>query len=133
MIAIFMQPVDDFTARRQYQQMLNKTDRKIFKGARFLLLSNYENLETGKKARLDELLQLNEPLSKMHLMKKQLRLFWDMETRQEARKFLNAWGYEAMRSGIPALAKGVFQTPAVSPASAKVLIIRMNHFCEVTG
>ena len=93
------------TFRRQYQQMLNKTDRKILKGARFLLLSNYENLETGRKSRLDELLQLNEPLSKMHLMKEQLRLFWDVKTRKEARKFLNAWGYEALSSGIPALAK----------------------------
>ena len=93
------------TFRRQYQHMLNKSDRRILKGARFLLLSNYENLDTDRKSRLDELLQLNEPLSKMHLMKEQLRLFWEMKTRHEAEKFLNSWGYEAMTSGIPALAK----------------------------
>ncbi len=93
------------TFRRQYQKMLNKTDRKVLKGARFLLLSNYENLDSDRKSRLDELLRLNEPLSKMHLMKEQLRLFWDMKTRQKAEKFLNSWGYEAMNAGIPALAK----------------------------
>jgi len=93
------------TFRRQYQQALNKTDRKVLKGARFLLLSNYENLNEDKKLRLDELLQLNEPLAKMHLMKEQLRLFWDMKTRQDAARFLNSWSYEAMNSGIPALAK----------------------------
>ena len=93
------------TFRRQYQKMLNKTDRKVLKGARFLLLSNYEKLDSDRKSRLDELLQLNEPLSRMHLMKEQLRLFWNMKTREKAKKFLSSWGYEALTSGIPALAK----------------------------
>jgi len=93
--------IDSF--RRQYQHMLNKADRKVLKGSRFLLLRNYEDLDSRGKSRLDELLQLNEPLSKMHLMKEQLRLFWDLKSRQDADKFLKSWCYEATKSGIPAL------------------------------
>ncbi len=41
----------------------------------------------------------------MHLMKEQLRLFWDLDHRKEAERFLKNRSHEAMTSGIPALVK----------------------------
>jgi len=93
------------TFRRGYQRILNDSDRKVLKGSRFIILSNYENLDPEKQTALEALLELNEPLSKMYIMKEQLRLFWDMPNKKEGEKFLKCWCYEASTSGIPALAK----------------------------
>ncbi len=36
----------------------------------------------------------------MHIMKEQLRLFWEQESKQEAKVFLYQWLYDALMSGI---------------------------------
>ncbi len=59
--------------RREQQQTLNKEKKKTLKGSRFLLLSNYSSLNQKKQGRLNELLQVNQPLFVMHTMKEQLR------------------------------------------------------------
>jgi len=95
--------IDSF--RREYQRTMSHEGRKLLKGSRFLLLGNYENLDADKRSRLDELLQLNEPLATMHIMKEQLRLFWDLKDRKSAESFLKDWCFDAMNSGITHLAK----------------------------
>ena len=91
--------------RRDYQRQLDKTERKTLKGSRFLLLRNYEKLDPEHKSRLDILLEVNQPLAKIHFMKEQLRLFWNLSDRKRAAGFLWTWCQDALSSGIKHLAK----------------------------
>jgi len=91
--------------RRGQQAELDRLGQKTLKGCRFLLLCNYEDLPAQKKARLDRLLKVNEPLLIMHTMKEQLRIFWQYFTRRSAASFLTAWCRDAMQSCIPPLVR----------------------------
>lgn len=82
--------------RKAIQNNLNPKEYKLFKGNRFLLLYNYENLDPKKKDRLDILLKVNEPLMIMHTMKEQLRLLWCKKNRKKAQKFLGTWIMDAL-------------------------------------
>ena len=84
---------------------VHRLGQKTLKGCRFLLLRNREDLPAQKKARLDRLLKVNEPLLIMHTMKEQLRIFWPHLTRRTAASFLTAWCRDAMQSCIPPLAR----------------------------
>ena len=78
-------------------------DRRVMKGSRFLLLKNPENLDDARKERqrLDRLLELNQPLYKMYVLKEALRLFWTMGSREEADTQIEAWIRDALSSGVP--------------------------------
>jgi transposase len=91
--------------RRAHQNELDKIGKQTLKGNRFLLLRNYADLKPDRKARLDELLQANQPLFVAHSMKEQLRLFWEGNDLKGAMEFLDVWCRDAMQSGIQALAK----------------------------
>ena len=82
--------------RRKQQTNLDKDGKKIIKGSRFLFLSNYENLDEDKQLRLDQLLEVNEPLLVMHTMKEQLRNLWGKSSRKEAKIFLGTWALDAI-------------------------------------
>jgi transposase len=84
---------------------VHRLGQKTLKGCRFLLLRNYEDLPAKKKARLDRLLKVNEPLLIMHTMKEQLRALWQYFTRRSAASFLTAWSRDAMQSCIPPLVR----------------------------
>jgi len=58
---------------------------------------------TPRRAGLDAPLSVNLPLSQIHSMKEQLRLFWEKADRKEAEQFLAVWRRDAMNSGIKAL------------------------------
>jgi transposase len=81
--------------RRKQQKLLDGQGYKIFKGNRFLLLSNYEDLSKDKQERLNKMLFANEPLLIMHVMKEHLRLLWSKKTRKKGQKFLGVWIMEA--------------------------------------
>lgn len=58
----------------------DKPARKIIKGSRWLLLRNYENVDKPEdKVRLDELLQANESLMTVYVMKADLKHLWDFQ------------------------------------------------------
>jgi transposase len=84
--------------RRKQQASLDKDGKSIIKGSRFLFLSNYENLDEDKQLRLDQLLEVNEPLLVMHTMKEQLRNLWDKSNRKEAKRFLGTWVLDAINA-----------------------------------
>jgi len=90
--------------RREYQRQLQEEGKQALKGSRFLLLRNYDSLDTEKKDRLDELLEINRPLYLIHSMKEQLRLFWNHTDEKKARHFLAIWCRDAWESGIKQLA-----------------------------
>jgi transposase len=91
--------------RRELQRELDVVGQKTLKGSRFLLLRNYDRLQPDRKARLDALLAVNQPLYEMHTMKEQLREFWDKVTYTQGRVFLETWCKDALESDLTALQK----------------------------
>lgn len=102
-MALINQAIEDL--RRDQQREPDRLGQQTLKGNRFLLLRNYEDLKPDRKARLDALLQANQPLFTIHSMKEQLRLFWEKENLTAARTFLETWCADALKSGIKHLAK----------------------------
>ena len=72
----------------------------IIKGDRFLLLRNLSTLTSDEQGRLEKLFEINSTLSKAHLMKEQLREFWNQGTLEEGARFLVHWIHDAKMSGI---------------------------------
>ena len=100
-MALMNQAIDE--SRRDQQRELDVLGQQTLKGSRFLLLQNYDSLAPDRKARLDALLQVNNPLFIIHSMKEQLRLFWEKDDYTQAEQFLAVWCRDAMNSGIKAL------------------------------
>jgi len=94
-----------FTAARYHAPHLlvynpDAEGKRNLKGSRFLLLRNYQSLPDTYQTKLDTLLEANQTLFTMHLMKEQLRLFWRQGTRERVDKFLKQWCFDALMSGI---------------------------------
>ncbi len=98
----------DDLRRKEYAQA-SKGDKAIFKGVRYLLLMGKERLTDNAKAqaKLDQLFDINRPLTTAYILKEQLRTFWDCPNRIEARKLLAEWFRQAIASGIQLLRKFV--------------------------
>ena len=90
--------------RRQQQGILAEEGKKTLKGSRYLLLRNYHSLSAQNQVKLNTLLEANQPLSVMHVMKEQLRLFWQQCSSKRAESFLKQWCFDALMSGIKQLA-----------------------------
>jgi transposase len=89
--------------RREQHKTLDAEGKSNLKGSRFLLLRNYHSLSEKHQTKLNTLLEANQTLFTMHLMKEQLRLFWRQGTRERADTFLNQWCFDALMSGIKQL------------------------------
>ena len=83
--------------RREEQSRLEEEGKRTLKGSRYLLLTGKEKLEEQpeKKARLASLLEANELLHKVYLLKEDLRLFWAQPSKAKAKKFIHDWCAEA--------------------------------------
>lgn len=102
-IALLNTAVDEI--RRSQQSKCNQIGLKVLKGCRFLLLSNYGNLNDKKQMGLDNLLEVNKPLAIAHTMKEQIRLFWTKSTAEDGAGFLVWWIMDAVETGIKELEK----------------------------
>jgi transposase len=74
--------------RRQLQrEAQDPLQLAVFKGTRWLLLKNAENLDPDpkkkEKERLDRALALNAPLAKAYYLKDELRQFWQQESKEK--------------------------------------------------
>ena len=100
-IKLFNEKLSAFR-RQLYNQLSSADDRKILKGTRWLLLKNPENLapEHNERQRLDEALQLNQPLATAYYLKEDLRQLWSQPNKRTARKVLRDWVARARASGI---------------------------------
>jgi transposase len=87
--------------RREEQNRLDAEGKKVIKGSRYLLLYGKEKLEKlpKKQKRLDALLEANELLHKVYLLKEDLRLFWSQESKDKADDFIHSWCSEARKLG----------------------------------
>jgi hypothetical protein len=80
-----------------------KEDKPVFKGTKYLLLRNSNNLAPKQKGRLQELLNLNESLNTVYILKEDLKQLWDFREIKDAWKFFMDWYQTAMASKIPPL------------------------------
>ncbi len=88
--------------RRSLYNRAEADQKKVLKGARWLLLKNPENLDADRdeKARLEEALALNKPLATAYYLKEDLRRFWEQPGKRFATAFLNDWLRRAEASGV---------------------------------
>ena len=92
-----MNDVVDKVRREEQKQLEDEQGKKLIKGSRYLLLRNREKLADmpEKQSRLDALLEVNETLHKVYLLKEDLRLFWTQKSKEEAKTFIAQWIVDA--------------------------------------
>jgi transposase len=92
--------------RRAHVRDTEKAHGKLVKGVRYLVLmgakklEEYEKRKPGSRARLQQALAVNEPLSKGYYLKEKLRLLWEEPDRESAEDLLAEWCAEAEASGV---------------------------------
>jgi transposase len=95
--------------RRQLYQQANEMGKEVLKGSRWLLLKAPENLKShedtkkDERVRLQEALELNEPLARAYYMKERLRVLFDCGTMERAGAELDDWIRQARTSDIAIL------------------------------
>lgn len=78
----------------------NKPARKVVKRSRWLLLRNRSNLQGDQALKLEELLQANQPLMTVYVLKDQLKELWYAPSESEAKQRWQEWLDLAMNSGL---------------------------------
>jgi transposase len=93
------------TLRRQLYAQANAEQKGILKGVRWLLVKRPENLDAGRneRERLEEALQLNEPLALAYYLKEELGELWEQDDEEQATAFLLDWLARAEASGLKIL------------------------------
>jgi len=92
--------------RRELHREAEDGPEKIaLKGTRWLLLKNPQNLNATRNEaqRLEDALQLNQPLAIGYYLKEDLRQIWEQPGKRAAGKFLTDWCARARASGIKQL------------------------------
>jgi transposase len=78
-----------------------RNQRRVIKGARWLLLRNREHVTNpADRVRLRELLQTNKPLFITYLLKDDLKQLWRFRYPKAARRFWGEWRRRAIASGL---------------------------------
>jgi len=116
--------------RRKEAQSVEKTEKNVFKGVRYLLLKGQEKIENDYKAqyRLNRLLEINQPLNTAYILKEELRELWSCTSLKEAEHYLNDWLKKAWASGVTLIKKF-----ATMLASHKVGILNYFNHPITTG
>lgn len=88
--------------RALYREATEQLDKDVLKGTRWLLMKNPDHLddERNEAARLQEALELNQPLATAYYLKEDLRQLWSQKSKGAAGKFLDRWIRRATSSGI---------------------------------
>lgn len=81
----------------------DKPARRVVKRSHWLLLRNPANLAEHEQVRLSEVLQANQSLMTVYVMKAQLKALWNAPTAWAWRNAWKQWLRHARESGIPAL------------------------------
>lgn len=101
-----MNRVLDEVRRDEYRRN-SGPEKSVMKGSRYLLLAGFENIYDNEEkfSRLESLLALNETIHKVYLLKEDLRMFWEQDSREDAQRFIGIWLKEARALGNPHLDK----------------------------
>lgn len=81
----------------------DKPARRVVKQAHWLLLRNRANLDPGQRIRLAEVLEANQSLMTVYLMKESLKGLWQAGSAWEWRRRWREWHAHAAESGIACL------------------------------
>ena len=105
-IKLFNDKLDEFR-RKLYSEATTALEKRVLKGTRWLLLKNPENLDENRNEhqRLQDAIQLNQPLAVAYYMKEDLRQLWVQKDKESAENFLNDWILRAQASDISMLMK----------------------------
>jgi transposase len=98
--------------RRAEARKAGAEQKELFKGQRFNLLRNPENLSPEQRASLKDLMALNENLATVYVLGDALRSLWTYSRPADAIRCLERWVNWAYESGIAALekfAKGILR------------------------
>lgn len=77
--------------------------RRVVKQSHWLLLRNTQSLKPAERVRLDEVLEANQPIMTVYVMKEGLKSLWMTSGAWEWRRRWRQWQAHARESGIPAL------------------------------
>lgn len=69
----------------------NKESKEVIKGSKYLLLKNKANLLDEEKPRLKKLLNINEAITLVYILKDYLKKLWQYRYARSAEKFLLCW------------------------------------------
>lgn len=94
--------------RKQERAKYEAEGLNVGKGDRFLFLRNFRDLSEDERGRLQKLFEINAVLARAHFIKEQFLRFWEEKSKQAAAQFLVRWIYEAVKSGIKAIAQAAF-------------------------
>jgi len=91
--------------RSLYRELIDRMQKDVLKGTRWLLLKRPENLDATRNepARLKEALRLNEPLATAYYLKEELNEVWEQEDQEQAQSLLMDWIVYAEATGIRVL------------------------------
>jgi transposase len=102
-IKLMNERLDDL--RRQMVREAEGPLKLRIKGSRFLLLRNPKNLQEDQIPKLDQALQLNEPLLLGWYLKEELRELWNQPSGEKMEAFLKDWCEKADQTAIGQLMK----------------------------
>jgi transposase len=89
-VANFSRVID--RVRNAEYRRASKEDKAVYKGARYLLLKNSNNVRSkDHRQQLKELLALNEVINTVMILKDKLKHIWTYRSRTWAEKALNQW------------------------------------------
>lgn len=88
-IAAFSRVIDKIRAE-QFRKA-DAAGKALLKKSRFLLLRNPQNLKKEQRPRLKAILENNELLAQVYVLKDYLKRLWKYSYRKSATKFLNYW------------------------------------------
>lgn len=100
-VALLNKAVDE--VRRELYRDLKGEQRDVLKGTRFLLLKGLEHVSETQLERLMILMEMNQPLYEVYLLKEDFRRFWDFSDRLSAMEFLTQWLEQAVETNFPSI------------------------------
>jgi transposase len=89
-VAHFNRVID--TVRNSEYRKASKADKAVFKGTKYLLLKNRKNVRRpSHRHHLEELLNLNQAINTVMILKDKLKHIWTYRSRSWAAKTLDQW------------------------------------------
>jgi transposase len=103
-IKMFNDKLDELR-RKLYRDADTALQKRVLKGTRWLLLKSPNKLDEnrGDHERLNEALELNQPLAIAYYLKEDLRQLWAKDGKGDAETFLDDWISLAKASEVPLL------------------------------
>lgn len=86
--------------RNQEYHRASESDKRVLKGSKYLLLKNSKNLKLEERPHLKQILNLNENLSTVYILKDALKNIWSYKYRKSDEKAIDNWCQFARESNI---------------------------------